>query len=512
MSPRLSRNGSSLDAPAPSRVVAVVVGIETYRSASIDGVASVPYARADADGFAASLREAYSDIEVDVQLLVNENALLIGLRESIRGRIKALRENDLFVFYHAGHGFCGKDGNRLAAWDMSRLEITDTTLMLREDILEPLRRCKHAGSLIFLDACAAGLSAVRGGEIDDLDTAEIAAAFDGGRNYGVFLSCSPGDKSYASIKLGHGVWTNFLLRAMLGEAEDALTPDRWLTDVGLRDWLRIEVPRFITRELSVRGSQTPQAILDEPHTFRIRQVPQSKADGAPKLSGLPLKNCDEYLQGIETGAIRQIEGFNKRNKLPNRLADSADRWVRRLLSDRITREMQELYSISKEILSLKSRDMRMESGDGQGELDAPMFRYSVASSQNPANCKEYAIQRRLVLRSGWTDNRSAIESIFGSQFQRMVIEIDFRTLAYADIVDRLEDMQAANGGSLQEDMGAKRVAYSAPDGAEFVIDLGRGRLEMSFGGRSGLEIIDAARNYKLQLTGPHSAMLAAPES
>jgi hypothetical protein len=512
MSRRLSRNDSSLDARAPSRVVAVVVGLETYRSTGIDGVAGVPYARADAEEFAASLREAYSDIEVDVRLFVNENASLIGLRESIRGEIKALRENDLFVFYYAGHGFCGKDGNRLAAWDMSRLEITDTTLLLRDDILEPLRRCKHAGSLMFLDACSAGLSAVRGGEIDGLDKAEIEASFDGGRNYGVFLSCSPGEKSYASVKLSHSVWTNFLLRAMRGEAEDALAPDRWLTDIGLRDWLRIEVPRFITRELSVRGSQTPQAILDEPHTFRIRQIPESKAAGASLLSGMPLKNCDEYLQGVETGAIRQIEGFNKRNKLPNRLADSADRWVRRLLSDRITREMQELYSISKEILSLKSRDMRMESGDGQGELDAPMFRYSVASSQNPANCKEYAIQRRLVLRTGWTDNRSAIEAIFGSQFQRMVIEIDFRALAYADIVDRLEDVQAANGGSLQEDIGAKRVAYSAPDGAEFVIDLGRGRLEMSFGGHSGLEIIDAARNYKLQLTGPHSAMLAAPES
>jgi hypothetical protein len=475
-------------------------------------VAGVPYARADAEEFAASLRQAYSDIEMDVQLLVNENASLIGLRESIRDRVKALRENDLFVFYYAGHGFCGKDGNRLAAWDMSRLEIAGTTLLLRDDVIEPLRRYKHAGSLMFLDGCAAGLSAVRGGEVDGLDTAEIETSFDGERNYGVFLSCSPGEKSYASIKLGHGVWTNFLLRAMRGEAEDALAPDRWLTGIGLRDWLRIEVPRFITRELSVRGSQTPQAILDEPHSLRIRQIPESKIAGPSELSGLPLKNCDEYLQGVETGAIRQIEGFNKRNKLPNRLADSADRWVRRLLNDRITREMQELYSIAKETLSLKSRDMRMESGDGQGELDAPMFRYSVASSQNPANCKEYAIQRRLVLRAGWTDNRSAIESIFASQFQRMVIEIDFRALAYADIVDRLEDVQAANGGSLQEDIGAKRVAYSAPDGAEFVIDLGRGRLEMSFGGRSGLEIIDAARNYKLQLTGPHSPMLAPPES
>jgi len=475
-------------------------------------VASVPYARADAEEFAASLREAYSDIEVDVQLLVNENASLISSLESIRRQIEALRDRDLFVFYYAGHGFCGNDGNRLAAWDMSRLEITGTTLLLRDDLIEPLRRHQHAGSLMFLDACAAGLSAVRGGEIDGLDAAGIEASFDDARNYGVFLSCLPGEKSYASVKLGHGVWTNFLLRAMRGETEDALAPDRWLTGIGLRDWLRIEVPRFITRELSVRGSQTPQAILDETNIFRIRQIPESKQAGASELAGLPLKNCDEYLHGVETGAIRQIEGFNKRNKLPNRLADSADRWVRRLLSERITREMQQLYSISKEALSLKSRDMRMESADGQGELDAPMFRYSVASSQNPANCKEYAIQRRLILRSGWTDNRRAIESIFASQFQRMVIEIDFRALAYADIVDRLEDVQAANGGSLQEDIGAKRVAYSAPDGAEFVIDLGRGRLEMSFGGRSGLEIIDAARNYKLQLTGPHSPMLAPPES
>src|ERR1700676_3224539 len=129
---RFSANDSSLDARAPSRVVAVVVGIETYRSIGMDAVVSVPYARADAEEFVASLRDAYSDIEVDVQLLVNENASLTGLRESIRGQINALRDNDLFVFYYAGHGFCGKDGNRLAAWDISRPEITDTTLLLRD--------------------------------------------------------------------------------------------------------------------------------------------------------------------------------------------------------------------------------------------------------------------------------------------------------------------------------------------------------------------------------------------
>jgi hypothetical protein len=165
--------------------VAVVVGIETYRSTGIDGIANVPYACADAEEFASSLRGAFSDVEVDVQLLVNENASLISLRENIGDRIQALRDNDLFVFYYAGHGFCGNDGNRLAAWDMSRLEITDTTLLLRDEILEPLRRWKHAGSLMFLDACAAGLSAVRCGEIDNLDAAAIEASLDAGLELGL---------------------------------------------------------------------------------------------------------------------------------------------------------------------------------------------------------------------------------------------------------------------------------------------------------------------------------------
>src|SRR5260370_8538517 len=101
MSRRLSGNDSSLDARAPSRVVAVVVGIETYRSTGMDAVASVPYARADAEEFAATLGEAYSDIEVDVQLLVDENASLTGLQDSIRCQIKALRHHTLFLFYYS---------------------------------------------------------------------------------------------------------------------------------------------------------------------------------------------------------------------------------------------------------------------------------------------------------------------------------------------------------------------------------------------------------------------------
>src|SRR5260370_25179529 len=139
---RSSTNAPSRDALAPSRVVAVVVGIETYRGTGIDAVAGVPYARADAEEFAATLREAYSDIEVDVQLLVNESASLFGLRESIRCQIKALRDDDLFVFYYAGHGFCGEDGNRLAAWDTGRLEITHRTRLLRDEIRGSLVRGK----------------------------------------------------------------------------------------------------------------------------------------------------------------------------------------------------------------------------------------------------------------------------------------------------------------------------------------------------------------------------------
>ena len=97
----------------------------------------------------------------------------------------------------------------------------------------------------------------------------------------------------------------------------------------------------------------------------------------------------------------------------------------------------------------------------------------------------------------------------------MVVEFETSVLDYDEFVDKLENVKLAAGGSLEEDVNAKRVTYTAPDGAQFAVDLREGRLEMSFGRRRCLEIIeiiDAARDYQLDLTGRSSVMLTSPQA
>ena len=117
---------------------------------------------------------------------------------------------------------------------------------MRDDLLEPLAESRCRQALVFVDACAEEFrELVKSRDvISNLDADEVEEFIDSGWYLGVYLSCSPGEKSYPVEKLGHGVWTHFLLEAISGRADRALTRDRWLTDAGLRDYLAVEVPRF----------------------------------------------------------------------------------------------------------------------------------------------------------------------------------------------------------------------------------------------------------------------------
>ncbi len=498
-----------------SRLVALVIGVENYRApARGQRIPSVDYAHADADAFAAALREIYGDVEADIELLEDSEATLTVLKETLRYKIKTLSAEDLFVLYYAGHGLHGEGGNRLATWDTNPHNIGGTTLLLSEVVLEPLGKSLCQRSLIFVDACAAGFRDLTGARdvIADLDIEEVNEFLDTGRYCGVFFSCSPGEKSYPSRKLGHGIWTAFLLKALRG-AKGALERDRWLTDASLRDWLKREVSRYITRETSISGTQTPQAIVSASNSFRIRHIPEPKPNLKTELAALSLKKRDDYLEGIETGRIRDLSGFKRGvHRVPQSLNDRADTWVRRLLADQVADDLQGVYNTSKKALQLRGRDMRIVAEDAQGNVDTPFFRYSVEAMQNPEDAAEYAVVRHLNLLRGWLERRTEIGSIFSNEFGQIVIEFEGKALTYEDVVDKLEEVSAGAGGDVEEDRRRQRITYASPDGAKFVLDLNVGRLEMSFGVRDCMKIIDAARDYKLVLAGEPSPMLALPGS
>lgn len=499
-----------------NRVVAVIVGLEHYRKPSSgNALPQVGFAHADADAMADTIRAIFQDMgddAVGIEVMKDEDASLTAMRDHLGYTIRNLAEDDLFIFYYAGHGFHGAGGNRLSAYDTNRTNVSGTSLHMRDDLLEPLANSDCSQALVFVDACAEEFREVVASRdvISNLDADEVEEFLNSGWYLGVFLSCSPGEKSYPARALGHGIWTHFLLEALSGGTERALTRDRWLTDVGLRDYLRQEVPRFITRETSLCASQTPQAILSASNTFRIHQVPLPPATPADAaLAGIRLRNHCEYLESIETGAIKGLDGFKRGvNTVPTSLNESADGWCQRLLAPLVAAELQALYSHARTALSVRRKDLRKEDDGGSGDLDTPVFRFIIETGQNPDDCTEYYIKRRLELRQGWQTQREAIEELFGDDFEQLVIEFESLDDDFDELVERLEDIADAQGGDVEDDDRMKRVEYRTA-GATFTFDLKQQRLEIAFGRSGTLKLVDAALHFQLGI-GKASPMLPPP--
>jgi hypothetical protein len=236
---------------------------------------------------------------------------------------------------------------------------------------------------------------------------------------------------------------------------------------------------------------------------------------SPQQCQLPqLPHPVDDLEGTETGAIRKLDGFSRdrHHTVPTHLSEAADAWEHRLLDQRVKDEMQERYNHAKEAMNLRRRDLRMETDEGGGDLDTPAFRYSIQTGQNQSDPAEWRIVRRLELRQGWAAHREAIDAVFADEFARVVVEFDPAGLTYDHLVETLEDVADAVGGSVQEVTNGRTVTYRSPDGALFAFDIRVGRVAISFNQKGFLSLVDAARSYALGLSGTASAMLPAPSA
>ena len=239
---------------------------------------------------------------------------------------------------------------------------------------------------------------------------------------------------------------------------------------------------------------------------KSKEADTDSKDASP-LADVFFSLRQEYLEGIETGTIRSLTGFQRGvHKVPDALSDKNSAFVNRLMSDNVEAELEDFYKRSKKAPRLRRRDMQVGSEFGDGDLDTPKFRYSVQTRQSPDNPARYEIVRRLELKVGWRSQRDAINLIFAEDYERLVFETNATDLDYDDLVERLEDIEEKHGGHVDEEPGLQRVSWAAPDKARLTFDLKVGRLEMSFGQRGGLDLIDAAQSLKPNLGGKASAL------
>lgn len=223
----------------------LVVGINSYQNPSM----SLNYALADAQAFKEEIeKDAPSVLSgVKTYFITDTEAKKDGIAAAF-DQIKAkAKPEDVFIFYYAGHGVIGQDGEfYLVPTDVSNLRNVQEELiqkaipakMMQEYAIEiPAQK-----QLFILDACQSA------GAFEDLLSEEgeqqksIAVV---SRSTGTHWIAASGAKQFANefAQLGHGAFTYVLLEALQGAAKSG----QWITVNGLKGYLEVKVPELMKK-------------------------------------------------------------------------------------------------------------------------------------------------------------------------------------------------------------------------------------------------------------------------
>lgn len=230
-----------------NRLFGIFIGIEEFRS-SRGEIKNLFHANQDAEGmYKFFLKRSQDNSRQDeLCLLVDEafretykdNRVLDATRANILRKLtqylKLANVNDLLLFYISTHGIIDFDDYFFIPSDGEIDNVLGTGIS-STTLIQALGKVSGRGVkvLMIIDTCYAG-----------------AVGFDISKYKGDFsclLSCSPVEYSYEYFDIEHGIFTNYLLKGLKGEASD----DGGITLVSLYDY----VYKNVQNEAKKQGKQ-----------------------------------------------------------------------------------------------------------------------------------------------------------------------------------------------------------------------------------------------------------------
>ncbi len=295
--------------------LAIVIGINNYLNTQIP---DLRYSEADAKLIKSILGDKgvfnvlYYSSEQDARPATKDN-ILNGLKDA-----NQLAKNGLiktFVFYFAGHGYRHDDENYLASMEFNTKEIEFTGIALNKvlNIIDDIQ--KNAKTMVFLDACRNEVEGSRRGGSESWVEEETP-----GSGLGVIFSTSEGQYSYELEEEGHGIFTIFLARGLLGEAD--------MTQYGGNENGFVsfyEIASYVSKKLpewsisnSEQLSQTPRVTALEINGDFIL----TKADGDINIDDIDIDTTDDNLNNINDNHTNNNSNLTNNNN--NDTDDSKD--------------------------------------------------------------------------------------------------------------------------------------------------------------------------------------------
>ena len=225
----------------------LAVGINQYKNPRM----ILNYAKPDAESFEKIIDQKgvklYKNLEVHT--LYDGEATRASILYKMDELASKIQQEDVFIFYYAGHGSMVDDrfffipSESVRLYDLSSLQREAIEAGVLQDKFKNIQALKQ---LIIMDACQSG------GSVELLATrgaAEEKAIAQLSRSAGIHVMASAGSEQFATefAELGHGLFTYLLIKALEGDADGA-PKDGKVTIYELKSYLDDQVPEM-TRKL-----------------------------------------------------------------------------------------------------------------------------------------------------------------------------------------------------------------------------------------------------------------------
>lgn len=210
-----------------ARTFVVSVGVSNYKNSSMN----LGQTTKDAKAF----RNVMQNYTKDITILTSKYANKANVLEKLRAICNRAQKTDKIIFYFSGHGYPGG------------VVTYDNTLTYQE-INEVLARSAASAKICIVDACHAG-------SVEDVkDNAKVYKAPTTG-NVVYMLGCRANEYSMEHAWIGHGYFTQGLLKGLRGKADS--NRDKKITVKELFNYAYNDVQHATSK---MADSQHPQLI------------------------------------------------------------------------------------------------------------------------------------------------------------------------------------------------------------------------------------------------------------